>query len=286
MNKKHLIKKYYVQKEKLSLKNKHYKDQVNKFEDFYINQDLYINGDVTTKFLIKNPKLVTAIIIAKQKGVIAGIEETAWLLKNYKLKILVHKKDGDKVKSGDKIYTFKGDIKEVLKLERLVLNILQRMSGIATTTKALSHGHNVLIVATRKTPWGLLDKKAVVVGGGGSHRLGLYDWILVKDNHLRINNFNFEKPKTFWEIEIDNEKDLPKALAMKPNVIMFDNFSPEKIKKNIKQIRKKYPHIIFEASGMINQKTIRAYSKTGVDIVSVGAITHSVKALDLSLHIL
>jgi len=286
MNKKQLIKKYYIQKEKLNLKNKHYKDQVEKFEDFYINQDLYINGDVTTKFLIKKPQLVTAIIIAKQKGVVAGIEETTWILKDYKLKILTHKKDGDKVKSGDKIYTFKGDIKEVLKLERLVLNILQRMSGIATATKALSQGHNVLITATRKTPWGLLDKKAVTVGGGGSHRLGLYDWILVKDNHLRINNFNFDKPKKFWEIEVDKEQDLSKALPLKPNVIMFDNFSPEKIKKNIKQIRKKYPQIIFEASGMINEKTIKAYAKTGVDIVSVGAITHSVKALDLSLHIL
>ena len=207
-------------------------------------------------------------------------------MKGYKLKILTHKKDGEVVKPGDKIYTFKGDLREVLKLERLILNILQRMSGIATATKTLSTGHHVLVAATRKTPWGLLDKKAVVVGGGGSHRLGLYDWILIKDNHLRITGFNFKRPKNFWEIEVDQENDLAKALALRPDAIMFDNFSPEKIKKMINQVRKKYPKIIFEASGMINEKTIKSYAKTGVDVVSVGAITHSVKALDLSLHIL
>jgi nicotinate-nucleotide pyrophosphorylase (carboxylating) len=177
------------------------------------------------------------------------------------------------------------------------------MSGIATKTHELVRmtGGKVLICSTRKTLWGLLDKKAVTVGGGGTHRLGLYDWMLVKDNHLEISDFSLRpelRPRgfqisDFYEIEVKNEKELKKALLLKPGAIMLDNFKS----KNIKQIlsakggpasgwKKHYPNIIIEASGMINEHNIRQYAKSGVDVISIGALTHSAKALDISLDIL
>ena len=192
-----------------------------------------------------------------------------------------------RIEKGDAIIKLVGGIKTILKLERTILNILQRMSGIATQTAHLVKlCPHVLICPTRKTQWGLLDKKAVTVGGGGTHRLGLYDWILIKDNHLKISNFEFRILNKFWEIEVKNEKELKKAIALKPDVIMFDNFKPNQIKKLIKILHEKHPQIIFEASGGINEETIKNYSQTGVDVISLGALTHSTKALDISLDII
>ena len=182
----------------------------------------------------------------------------------------------------------KGKIKDILKLERTILNILQRMSGIATTTNNIINKNKksqALIVPTRKTQWGLLDKRAVSLGGGGTHRLGLYDWILIKDNHIKISNFKFQI-SNFFEIEVKNEKELKLALTTKPDAIMLDNFSAKKIKQILKKYQKKLQKTIIEASGGINEKNISKYYNSNVDIISLGSLTHSVKSLDISLKII
>jgi len=300
MNKTQKTRKYFNQKEKLTLKNKKYFRQVKWLVDFMLNEDTDKEGDITSNALFKNNQKITAIIRAKQAGIVAGIEEIRWLLKSCELEVISYKKGGDKIKNGDTVLKLTGGVKTILKLERTILNILQRMSGIATQTARLTKlCPRVLICPTRKTQWGLLDKKAVTVGGGGTHRLGLYDWILIKDNHLKISNFEFSRrevrdpnftskqiPHSFWEIEVKNEKELKKAIALKPDVIMFDNFKPNQIKKLIKTLHKTHPQIIFEASGGINEETIKNYSQTGVDVISLGALTHSTKALDISLDII
>ncbi len=315
MNKPELIKKYFNQKEKLTLKNKVYFNQVKTYLTNSLADDLGDKGDITSNALIKDNPKAKAVIIAKQSGILAGIEEIVWFAKNYpdflsqenrgssippqrnrdKIHGIKYKTDGQQIKRGDKILTITGGVKDILKIERTILNLLQRMSGIATETNKLIRKtkNKTLICSTRKTPLGLLDKKAVTVGGGGTHRLGLYDWILVKDNHLKISNFKFQISKRFWEIEVDTEKQALKFAKFNPGAIMFDNLSPRQIKNIIKilnpsaklRANKYKPNIIFEASGGINEKNIAEYSKTGVDVISIGYLTHSAKALDLSLEI-
>jgi nicotinate-nucleotide pyrophosphorylase (carboxylating) len=286
MTKQQLIKKYFNQKEKLTLKNPKYKKQVKWFVDFMLNEDLDTKGDITTDELIKGNPKTTAIITAKENGIVAGLEEARWLITSYKLQVTSYKKDGSKVKRGNKIIKLEGNTKTILKLERTILNIIQRMSGIATQTDKLATKSGPLLCPTRKTQWGLLDKKAVVLGGGGTHRLGLYDWILVKDNHLKITNYQLPITKKFYEVECKTEDQVWNLLGLKPGAIMLDNIKPNNIKKLTPKIRKINPNIILEASGGITEKTIREYQKTGVDIISLGSLTHSTKALDLSLNIL
>lgn len=288
MNKQQTIYKYFNQKEKLTLKNKVYFNQVKNILTNSLADDLNDKGDITTNTLVKDNPKTKAVITAKENGILAGLEEILLLTKKYNLKITSYKKDGDKIKTGDKILFMAGGIKNILKTERTILNLLQRMSGIATETNNLIKlvNNKVLICSTRKTPLGLLDKKAVVVGSGGTHRLGLYDWILIKDNHLKISNFNFKISSKFFEIEVKNKKEAVNAIKLNPGAIMFDNMKPKEIKNIIKILSKYKSTIIFEASGGINQKNIIKYSQTGVDIISLGYLTHSVKALDLSLNIL
>jgi len=286
MNKTQKMRKYYNQKEKLTLKNPKYLRQVKWLVDFTLSEDLDNNGDITTKTLIKQNIPTKAVIIAKQDGIVAGIEEMIWLLKRYKIQETKCKHDGDIIKAGQKIMLIKGGIKDILKTERLALNILQRMSGIATATKRMTTGHKALVVSTRKTLWGLLDKKSVTVGGGGTHRLGLYDWMLVKDNHWEIPNIKYPISNQFWEIEVKNETELKKALTHKPSAIMLDNFKPDNIKQILNKYSKDLKNIIIEASGMVNENNIKQYANSGVDVISIGALTHSAKALDISLDLL
>ncbi|OGH92279.1 MAG: nicotinate-nucleotide diphosphorylase (carboxylating) [Candidatus Magasanikbacteria bacterium RIFOXYC2_FULL_39_8] len=259
-------------------------------EDF-LAEDLDTRGDITSDTVIKGNPKVTAIVKAKENGIVAGLEETKWFLTSYKLQATSYKKDGNKVGKGEKIFQLKGGIKDVLKIERTILNLLQRMSGIATqTTKLvkLTHG-KVLICPTRKTQWGLLDKKAVVLGGGGTHRLGLYDWILVKDNHItHSKTYNLKPITSFWEIEAKTKKQVLEFAKLNPDAIMFDNFKPKNIKGILEdtEILRYSKDIIFEVSGGITEKNITEYAKTGVDIISLGSLTHSTKALDISLDII
>jgi len=289
MNKQQTIKKYFNQKEKLTLKNKVYFNQVKKYLTNSLTDDLGSKGDITTNALNKNNPQAQAIIIAKQDGIVAGLEETLWFSASCKLKAVSYKKDGEKIKKGQTILALNGTIKNILKVERTILNLMQRMSGIATLTNKLASKtkNKVLICSTRKTPLGLLDKKAVTVGGGGTHRLGLYDWILIKDNHLNLTeNCKLKAVSSFWEIEIKNKNEALKFSKLNPGAIMFDNMKPNQIINIIQILNKDYTNIIFEASGGINEKNILEYAKTGVDIISLGYLTHSSKALDLSLEII
>jgi len=290
MEKTDIIKKYFNQQLKLTLKNPQYLKQVKMFTSFLLEEDLQDKGDITTDLLIKNNQEVTAIIRAKEDGIVAGIKETNWFLASYKLQVTSYKKDGDHVKKDNTILKINGDVRDILKVERTILNLLQRMSGIATqTSKLVKLTHNkVLIVPTRKTQWGLLDKKAVTLGGGGTHRLGLYDWVLIKDNHLKFYNIQYPISNifSFWEIEAKTEKQVEEFLKLKPDAIMFDNFKPKNIEKILKKYKKNITdNIIFEASGGITEKNIVEYVKTGVDVISLGSLTHSSKALDISLDI-
>lgn len=290
MTKHQIIQKHFNQKSKLTLKNPTYKRQVKFLTDFFLAEDLGDKGDITSDLLIKRRSPATAVVIAKEDGIIAGLEEVIWLSKTYNLKPKTYTKDGDKIKKGEKIFQLKGNIKTILKLERTILNILQRMSGIATQTNKLVKlaKNKILICPTRKTQWGLLDRKAITLGGGGTHRLGLYDWILIKDNHIQCANLQKNtklRTTKFFEIECKTEKQFSEFIKLNPGAMMLDNMMP----KNIKRILNKYytntNETIIEASGGINEKNIREYTKTGVDIISIGALTHSVKALDISLDL-
>lgn len=288
MTKQQKIQKYFNQKNKLTLKNKKYWQQVKFFTGFMLREDLDSKGDITTDLLIKNNSKVEAVIIAKENGIVAGVEEVKWFLKKHKIQNTRYKNDGDMIIKGETILKLNGGIKNILKTERTILNLLQRMSGIATETNKLAKlCPNILITPTRKTQWGLLDKKAVTVGGGGTHRLGLYDWILIKDNHLnQTKKYKLKAIGSFWEVEVKNEKQFKHFLQFKPGAIMFDNFKPKNIIKILRKYYKNINDTIIEASGGINKKNIAEYSKTDVDVISLGYLTHSAKALDLSLEIL
>jgi nicotinate-nucleotide pyrophosphorylase (carboxylating) len=297
MSKSQKIQTHFNQSQKLTIKNKKYLGQLKNLIGNFLDEDVDKVGDVTTDILISENSKASAKLIAKQHGVFAGIEETKYLLKIYNLKFTIYKNDCEKIKKGDVLLKISGGIKDILKVERTLLNMIQRMSGIATQTHKLQNlvGKKVLVVSTRKTHWGLLDKKAVVCGGGGTHRLGLYDFILIKDNHRHFAGADLEKKlieiknkKLFWEIECDTAEEVFQFAPYKPDVIMFDNFKPEQIKQTLKklfELDKNYREIIFEASGGINESNIASYKNCGVDIISLGALTHSAKALDISLDI-
>ena len=290
MTKQQQIKKYFNQKEKLSLKNKNYLAQVKKF-----TQD-FLENDITSNTLIKQNKIAKAIIFTKEQGIVAGLEEAIWFLNYHKIKTKKFRKDGDRIKKEEVLMELKGKIKDIIRIERVVLNLLQRMSGIATETNNLAKKikNRALICSTRKTLWGLLDKKAVAVGGGGTHRLNLSDFILIKDNHIKFAGHKkidkkaelLNKRKIFWEIEAKNKSEAFWAATLQPSVLMFDNFKARKIKKIIPKIQKHFSQMIFEASGGITEKNIKKYSKSGVDILSCGSLTHSSRALDISLDII
>jgi len=289
MTKQQKLKKYFNQKEKLTLKNPAYLRQVKRLTEDFLYEDLDGKDDITTKTLIKGNPKITALVKAKENGVLAGLEETVWFLKNYQLLITNYKRDGATIKKNDKLLKISGGIKDILKIERTILNLLQRMSGIATQTHklVLKVGDKVLICPTRKIQWGLVDKKAVTLGGGGTHRLGLYDWVLIKDNHLRVTGYGLRVTSKFWEIEAKTKKQVLEFVRLKPNAIMFDNFKPQNIKRILHKVdAKTKQNIIFEASGGITEKNIATYAKTGVDVISLGSLTHSTKALDISLDVI
>lgn len=277
-------------------------------------------GDITTNSLIDENKEIKAVITAREDGIVAGIEEISLILKE---EVTVMKKDGDTVKNGDIILEINGNARKILAYERTLLNIMQRMSGIATLTYNTRKLAYCFIAGTRKT-LSLLDKKAVSVGGCLTHRLNLNDSILIKDNHLEILGNDIEKAlelannkSKYIEIEVKNEKEALEAAAAisklsseKLFAIMFDNMEVSMIKSTIKKINSIINKnsinndeklnaqkskisgtnsggnkILFEASGGINENNIEEYSKTGVDIISLGFLTHSAKALNLSLEI-
>jgi len=297
-----LILDFFDRGKTLNLGNKVYSSYLNNLINSQLKEDID-KGDITTESLISKNKKITVYIVAKQNGIVAGIEESKLLAKDEKLNII--KDDGNKVKNNDLILEIDGNARKIMSYERTMLNILQRMSGIATltyNTKKLVKG-KCFIAATRKTLPHLIDKKAVSVGGALTHRLNLNDFILIKDNHLNILNNNIEKALNLTnknrkcnniEIEVKNMNEalraantIKKLKSKKHFAILFDNMDPLKIINSIKKIKENYKsnNLLFEASGNINDKNILSYSKTGVDIISLGLLTHSAKVFDMSLEI-
>lgn len=258
------------------------------------------DGDHTSLACIPKTATGRAQLLVKQDGIVAGVELSQHIFRQVdkSLKVTVLIKDGARIKKGDIILTVNGSSRSILLAERLVLNCMQRMSGIATYTNhlvQLCKGTHSKVIDTRKTTPTLrgLEKWAVVIGGGANHRIGLYDMILIKDNHIdyaggikqAIESANIylkkKKKKLNIEIEARTLDEVKQILAVgKINRIMLDNFSNKDLKKAIQLINGRYET---EASGGITEDTIADVAKCGVDFISVGALTHSIKSLDLSL---
>jgi nicotinate-nucleotide pyrophosphorylase (carboxylating) len=257
-------------------------------------------GDYTSLSTIKEEQLGEAQLLVKEEGILAGVEVAKEIFSQIDPELEFDQliTDGSSVKCGDIAFKIKGKIHTILKGERLVLNIMQRMSGIATQTakyvQAIS-GTKAKVLDTRKTTPLLrfLEKKAVEIGGGANHRFGLYDMILIKDNHVdyaggisaAVNAaFAYKKEKQLdiaIEVEVRNFEELNEVLNLDAvDRVMFDNFSPEQVKEAVDLVAGR---LVTEASGGITLATIADYAKQGVDYISVGALTHSVKSLDLSL---
>jgi len=261
------------------------------------------DGDHTTLSCIPASAIGKSQLIVKENGILAGVEVAREIFRAFdpELKMTVFITDGAEVKVGDVAFVVEGKVQSLLQTERLMLNIMQRMSGVATRTheyvKALE-GTKTRVLDTRKTTPGLrlLEKEAVKIGGGVNHRIGLYDMILLKDNHvdfaggidkaiLRAQNYLKEKGKNLKiEIEVRNFEELAQVMAVGGvDRIMLDNFTPENTRKAVDIIAGKYET---ESSGGITFDTLREYAECGVDYISVGALTHSVKSLDMSFKAL
>jgi len=276
-------------------------------------------NDVTTALTIDPNMRATATIVAKQSCVVAGIGCISAFLSLYgtlstkpsnssvRFEVVSHPEifDGVRVKKGQAIAVIRANAASILSTERVILNLMQRMSGIATLTneyvaeaaKAKSPSRiQTKILDTRKTIPGLraLDKYAVGCGGGANHRLDLQDGILIKNNHITLGGglpavlaraLAGRKPGQVVQVEVRTPAELDQAIAGGAESILLDNMTPKEVKKAVNLVRKSLPKAIIEVSGGVNLKTVRDYAKTGVDFISVGALTHSATAVDLSMKI-
>ncbi|HEX4232025.1 MAG TPA: carboxylating nicotinate-nucleotide diphosphorylase [Bryobacteraceae bacterium] len=300
----------------LTLENPDYVEAVRTITNELLRTDL-ASRDLTVEAVGIEPKRTSAVIVAREQGIVAGLAELAFMLQGFGVSAQFEKRDGDAIKRGDLLLRAEGSRAQLLSLERVGLNLVQRMSGIATTTRCLAtRARNVYsatrIVGTRKAPWGLLDKRAVHLGGGGTHRLSLGDAILIKNNHLALiasreeeaapeaiaRAWNFRRQAAFIEVEVRSES---AALAAGrafcrlreqsseeyPCLLMLDNLTPEEVCRILTALRREYlwDATLIEASGGISEKTIEPYAACGVDAISVGALTHSARALDLCQRI-
>lgn len=257
------------------------------------------DGDHTTLCCIPATEMGRSKLLIKEAGILAGVEIAKKVFQAFdpELKMTVYINDGAEVKPGDVAFIVEGKVQSLLQTERLMLNIMQRMSGIATMTHryvALLEGLHTRVLDTRKTTPGmrLLEKQAVKIGGGVNHRIGLFDMILLKDNHVdfaggienaitRCHEYLKEKGKDLKiEIEVRNLDELREVIRVGGvDRVMFDNFTPELTREAVALIDGRFET---ESSGGITFETIRSYAEAGVDFVSVGALTHSVKGLDMS----
>ena len=259
-----------------------------------LNEDLYPSGDITSG-LINNDKVLTAKLISNQSAVVGGLlfaKETFSLIDD-KIKFIIKKKDGSRVKKGNLVALIKGNAKNILIAERVALNFLSHISGIATKTNKFVKlaGKKTKICCTRKTIPNLrvIQKYAVKLGGGTNHRFNLSDEYLIKDNHIAssdlkslvikaINNKKREK----ITVEVDSIKQLRSIMGLKFNRVLLDNMSIRNLRKSVKIVKKIYET---EASGNVSLKTVKAIASTGVNRISVGSITHSAPAVDFKLEI-
>ena len=259
-----------------------------------LTEDLYPSGDITSN-LLKENKIITAKLISNQKAIVAGLlfAKQAFIQIDNKIKFIIKKKDGSFVQKNSLIATIKGRANSILIAERVALNFLSHISGIATKTNQFVKlaGKKCKVCCTRKTlpNYRVIQKYAVKLGGGTNHRFNLSDEFLIKDNHIASSNIREivllaikNKKGKKITVEVDNIKQLKKILGLKFNRILFDNMSIKNLKAGVKLAKKYYET---EASGNINLKTIKSASATGVNRISVGSITHSAPAIDFKLEI-
>jgi nicotinate-nucleotide pyrophosphorylase (carboxylating) len=256
------------------------------------------SGDVTTHAVIPEESKGGARIIAKEPLVVAGTQVARWvfLLADPSLQVGVHRQDGSHIRPGEVILEVSGGVATMLMAERTALNFLQRLSGIATLTRAFVErvaGTSARIVDTRKTTpgWRLLEKAAVRAGGGCNHRFGLYDGVLIKDNHIAavggvgraVAALRRKIPHTLKiEVEVETLDQLAEAIAVGADAVLLDNMAPAAI---LEAVRRAGGRVTLEASGGISLDNVKEVAETGVDLISVGALTHSARAVDISMEV-
>lgn len=307
----------------LTLENPAYEAAVRQLLEPLLHQDM-AGGDLTSSALGLGAKRASASVLAREEGVIAGLAEFAMLYGEHGVDVSLEKADGDVVQSGEVVLRSKGNQADLLALERTGLNLLQRMSGIATAARRLQNlvlhtGSTARIVGTRKTPWGLLDKRALHLAGVGTHRLGLGDAILIKNNHLALVAASEEEaaPKAieeawalreksaFIEVEVRSEAAARAAASAFrrvqessgrefPCVLLLDNMTPDGIAGIVRTLQRDrlWDTVLVEASGGVTESNVSGYAAClpdgtdcGADVISIGALTHSARALDLSQRI-
>ena len=259
-----------------------------------LNEDLYPSGDITSS-LVKNNKIIKIRLLSNENAIVGGLlfVNQAFDLVDNKIKFIVKKRDGSNVKKGSLIATIEGNARNILIAERVALNFLSHISGIATKTNKLVKlaGKKCKICCTRKTipNMRVIQKYAVKLGGGTNHRFNLSDEFLIKDNHIASSDIKNlvslaikNKKGRKITVEVDNLKQLKTIMGLKFNTVLFDNMSIKNLKAGVKIAKKYYTT---EASGNINLKTVKKVAKTGVDRISVGSITHSTNAIDFKLEI-
>ena len=259
-----------------------------------LNEDLYPSGDITSS-LVKNNKIIKIRLLSNENAIVGGLlfVNQAFDLVDNKIKFIIKKPDGSNVKKCSLIATIEGNARNILIAERVALNFLSHISGIATKTNKLVKlaGKKCKICCTRKTipNMRVIQKYAVKLGGGTNHRFNLSDEFLIKDNHIASSNIKNlvslaikNKKGRKITVEVDNLKQLKTIIGLKFNTVLFDNMSIKNLKAGVKIAKKYYTT---EASGNINLKTVKKVAKTGVDRISVGSITHSATAIDFKLEI-
>ena len=271
------------------------KNFINNVVKLALNEDLYPSGDITSS-LIENSKIIKLKLISNQKAIIGGLEfaKQTFRLIDKKIKFILKKKEGSFVKKNDLIATVQGKAQSILIGERVALNFISHISGIATKTNQfvkLIKRKNCTICCTRKTipNMRVIQKYAVQLGGGVNHRFNLSDEYLIKDNHIASSDIinlvalaiKNKKGKKIT-VEVDNLNQFKKIFGLKFNTVLFDNMKIKNLKEGVKLAKKYY---VTEASGNINLKSVKKVAATGVDRISIGSITHSVSAVDLKLEI-
>lgn len=285
------------------MKNKIEKNEIIDLIKSSIAEDMGGFGDITSKYLIPEKQSSNGYIVCKEPGgaILSGLDLASYIFEEIdpKIKMKMIKNDGDSLNFMDRVCEISGPAISILKAERTSLNFIQHMSGIATLTGKFSKialPYEVRIVDTRKTKPMLrrIEKYAVLCGGGFNHRFGLFDGILIKDNHIAaaggvleaIDSIRARAPHTLKvEVEVKDFNELDKAMEGKADIIMLDNMSPKDMRRAVKIIRENSKDTTIEASGNVNLTTIEDICKTGIDVVSVGAITHSAPAIDFSLEL-
>jgi len=310
------VKQAFYRGDTLTLENSVYRQSVLALTDLLLQDDL-ASGDLTAAAMDLEPTRVAASVIARERGIIAGLEEFALLYRGCGVDVVLEMRDGDPIAPGDTVLLAQGDQTKLLALERVGLNLLQRMSGIATAShcaqeRVRKSGSDTRIIGTRKTAWGLLDKRALHLGGAGTHRLNLGDAILIKNNHLALlanreedaaplaiqRAWKLRDRAAFIEVEVRSEAAARAGAAAfrsllepsddeYPCVLMLDNMSPAQIGAAIEMLRREnlWDFALVEASGGISESNCLDYADSGADAISIGALTHSVRALDLSQRI-